>query len=289
MVTTYFSDREFGPRPRVLDEFSATAWGGIVALIQSLIATGALGIDYPNTCPDGLGAIGTNEYTLSLALRAELPNLLWPLDVNSVPPTPVVLDLIELTFQHVAEPMLGTFHESLGHHHLTFDRKKGQGSFRDRVNQILARNGLEYELQADGQITRLAPLVLAEALASALFCTTDVEVNRILESARSKFLAPDIELRREGLEKLWDAWERLKTVLRPDDKKQSTNALLDRVAGTDDLRIVLEAESRELTRIGNEFQIRHSEVNKTPIHSSAHIDYLFHRLFAMIQLLLGAL
>ena len=289
MVTTYFSDREGAPRPRVLEEFSATAWGGITALFQSLVSTGAFGIDYPDACRDGLGAIGTNEYTLGLAVCAELPDLLWSLDSGSVPPTLVVLDLIEFSFQHVAEPIQGGYHEFFGHYHLTFDRSKGHGSFRDRANQILSRNGLAYKLQPDGRITRLAPPMLAEALASATFRTADPELNRILESARSKFLAPDLELRREALEKLWDAWERLKTVLHPDDKKQSAGALLDRVARTDDLRGVLETEARELTRIGNEFQIRHSEVNKTPIHCSAHVDYLFHRLFAMIQLLLGAL
>lgn len=131
--------------------------------------------------------------------------------------------------------------------------------------------------------------MLAEALASAAFRTADAELNRILESARSKFLSPDPDLRREALEKLWDAWERLKTVLYPDDKKQSVSALLDRVAPTYNLRSVLETEARELTRIGNDFQIRHSEANRIPIESSAHIDYLFHRLFAMIQLLLKGL
>ena len=33
--------------------------------------------------------------------------------------------------------------------------------------------------------------------------------------------------------------------------------------------------------------IRHTEVGKTPINSSAHVDYLFHRMFALIYLLLG--
>lgn len=289
MVTMYFSDREGGPRPRILEEFSATAWGGVTALFQSLVSTGAFGIDYPNTCPDGLGAIGTNEDTLAMAVRADLPDLPWPLESWSVPPALVVLDLIQFSFQHVAEPIRGGFHKFFGHYHLTFDRNKGQGSFRDRANKVLARNGLAYELQSDGRITRLAPPMLAEALASAAFRTADAELNRILESARSKFLSPDPDLRREALEKLWDAWERLKTVLYPDDKKQSVSALLDRVAPTYNLRSVLETEARELTRIGNDFQIRHSEANRIPIESSAHIDYLFHRLFAMIQLLLKGL
>lgn len=48
-------------------------------------------------------------------------------------------------------------------------------------------------------------------------------------------------------------------------------------------REVLENEAQILTDIANEFMIRHVEVNKTPI---VDVDFLFHRLFAMIRLLL---
>ena len=48
----------------------------------------------------------------------------------------------------------------------------------------------------------------------------------------------------------------------------------------------LEAEARELTRIGNDFQIRHSEINKIVINNDPDVDYLFHRLFSLIFLLM---
>jgi len=32
--------------------------------------------------------------------------------------------------------------------------------------------------------------------------------------------------------------------------------------------------------------IRHTETTKTPITKSAHVDYLFHRMFSIIRLLL---
>jgi hypothetical protein len=41
-----------------------------------------------------------------------------------------------------------------------------------------------------------------------------------------------------------------------------------------------------LTDIGNGFMIRHAEVGKTPIADDEHVDFLFHRLFAMVRLLL---
>ena len=48
----------------------------------------------------------------------------------------------------------------------------------------------------------------------------------------------------------------------------------------------LETESLELTSIGNNHQIRHAEVTQEKLENTEHIDYLFHRLFSMIQLIL---
>jgi hypothetical protein len=52
------------------------------------------------------------------------------------------------------------------------------------------------------------------------------------------------------------------------------------------LRERLEAEAKELTWIGNNTMIRHTEVGKPPIAESAEVDYPFHRMFAIIRLLL---
>jgi len=46
--------------------------------------------------------------------------------------------------------------------------------------------------------------------------------------------------------------------------------------------------SRRLTEIGNTFMIRHTEVGKTPVEDPDQIDYLFHRIFSSIRLLLKA-
>ena len=286
---TYFSDRESGPRPRTFEEVTGATWGGVVALVQSAISTGAFGIDYPETCPDKQGPIGTDEHTLSLAARADIPDLQWPLSSFTPIPTLMALDLIEFAHKHISEPIQGSFHSYFGHHHLSFDRELGQGKFRDDVNQLFGRNALAYEIRQDGEIVRLAPPVLADAIASTILQTGDAELDRLLASASTRFLSPDLERRKESLEKLWDAWERLKTILHPEDKKQSVADLLDRVATEPTFRATLEAEAQALTRIGNDYRIRHSEVGKAPVETSAQIDYLFHRLFAMIRLLLSGL
>jgi hypothetical protein len=93
-------------------------------------------------------------------------------------------------------------------------------------------------------------------------------------------------VRKEGLEKLWDAWERLKTIEPGADKKAQVNIILDKAAAEPVLRERIETEARELNLIGNNLMIRHTEVGKPPVAESAQVDYLFHRMFAMIRLLL---
>lgn len=286
MSETYFSDRELGPQPRVEEEIQTLAWGGIVAIVRSLIGNGAFGTEFPAVCPDGLGPIGTNEVSMSLALQAEIPDLSWPLDENKVPSTLTILDLIEFCHRNVAEPIRRSYHRYFSHYHLDFDREEGQAKFRHKVNRIFARNGLAFELEENGQVARLTPPILRESLRAAVFHTGDAELDSMLEAARTKYLDPDPRVRQESLEKLWDAWERLKTVEPGKNKKASVEAILDKASSEEYFRQLLETEARELTRIGNSFQIRHSETTQIPIECNEHIDYLFHRLFAMIRLLL---
>ena len=53
----------------------------------------------------------------------------------------------------------------------------------------------------------MAPTGLQEALASTVFNTGDQVLDRLLETAREKFLNRSLDVRKEGLEKLWDAWD----------------------------------------------------------------------------------
>lgn len=299
MSNSYFSDREIGATPRIKEQLTADALGGIVSLINSLIDNGSFGKEFSAICPDGQGVIcGTDSQRFSLAVRAEISDLTWPIPTSIIstwpnpgpatPSTLSILDFIEFCHRHIARPVEKDYHSYYNHHHLEFDSacKEGQVDFRQKINHILARNGLVYDLQENGQLIRLAPPVLREALQATTFNTGDTELNAMLEAARKKFLNPDLEVRRESLEKLWDAWERLKTIVPGKDKKTSIETLLEKAAPEIKFKERLDSEAHELTKIGNDFQIRHSETTKIPIKLNEQVDYLFHRLFAMIQLLL---
>ncbi len=295
----YFSESETGPTPRTADTVSPQVWGGIVARVNSLVSSGGFGEEFPDVCPDGSCVTGTDREAFGLALQAEVPDIRWPLETTHrdeggwsygtkpfAPDTMAVLDFVQFCYAHVSKPIRDSYHSFFKHHHLSFDRERGRLGFRKRVNRIFARNGLAFELQGDGSVIRLAPPLLAESIRSPLPASGDPTLDDMLEDARKKFLSPDPKLRGESLERLWDAWERLKSLDDPTDKKRSVASLLDKVSTEPTLRAILEVEARELTDIGNRFMIRHSEVHKVPVRESVHQDYLFHRMFSLIYLLI---
>ena len=288
MVDEYFSDREKGARPRIDQAIRGPAWGGLVALVDSAITSGAFGAAFPFECPDGRGIIGTNVETMGLAVRGEIPEIVWPLDPHTVPDTSVILDFIEFCAARIAKPEPYEFHSFFGHDHLNFDKEAGCADFCISANRIFARNQLAYELTDRSKITRLASPVLSETLAVFSLKTGDEKLDNLLATARAKFLAPDPVIRREALEKLWDAFERLKTVEPGADKKSSANALIAKAAPEPTLRAVISDEVMSLTTVGNTFHIRHSEISQVELVGDDHVDYLFHRLFSLVWLLLRA-
>jgi len=311
MNSDYFSDRELGPTVRINEEIGREAWGGIVSIIDNLIKDGSFGLAFPDTCQDqGAMIVGTNEQSMLLSIKSEIPNLIkyeersdsgfdgveelvtitinyWPLDISRKPTTITILDIIEFCYRHVAKVTGRVLHSYCRHNHLTFDKQDGQIEFAQKINIVFSRNGLAFELKPGGHIERLGPPILRESLRNAVFATGDSILDKMLEDSRSKFFSPKSDIRREALEKLWDSWERIKSIENPTNKRESIKTLLDKASPEHNFRDRLEQEATELTKIGNNFLIRHSEIGKPPIETLEQIDYLFHRLFAMIFMLLA--
>jgi hypothetical protein len=288
LLVAYFSQRELAQTPRSREDLTTTAWAGIFKAINSRIYDGSFGRAFPQECSNCIVTVGTNQDLMSAAVTRELVYLTWPLDDTVVPTLYDALDLIQFCWTHVAEPMTGKGHCNYVIRHLAFDDELGRERFASVINGVFAREGLAFHLDDNGEVNRVAPLVLSEALASSVFHSGDRELVRLLEEARNKFLSHDERVRRESLEKLWDAWERLKSIENPapDKKSDSVTKLLDRVTTEPRFRQVLEVETRALTGIGNDFMIRHTEMSKVPIASVEQVDFLFHRMFAIIRLLL---
>ena len=289
----YFSEREHGESPRINREISPTVWDGISALIESRIHDGSFGKSFPEGCEDNpMWSYGVNEHSFTAAIKAEIPALagearVWRFSEIDTPETTVILDVIEFCWEYVSKPERGGYHQFFGHYHLNFDDRAGQAEFREKINRIFRRNGVAFTLTEGGRIERIVPETLSNELRPANFRTGDAELDELLESARQKFLAPSDDDHRDALEKLWDAWERLKTV-DVDDKKLGSQKMLDEAAGSNQskFRALLEREARSLTDAGNSLRIRHSETVQERLETSEHVDYMFHRMFALINLIL---
>ncbi len=184
--------------------------------------------------------------------------------------------------RHASQPSERSYHSYFEHHDLGFDRKAGQRELRESINRLLARTGSVYELDAHGRIQRLVPAPVHGLLALELPPTCDAEFDRLLATAARKHLDPDPAVRADGLEKLWDAFERVKTLLDRDKKRGASQLVEAASAGaTTAEALLLETEIRALTSIGNDFRIRHHETRTSEL-TTASSDQLFVRMYAFL-------
>ena len=281
----YFSERERGIAPATEPKLSNAFWRGFASLIRTLTKDGSFAQDYPKHCFEHPVPVDCDYKALCDALDAEIPGFSWPRDGDEPPDTLVALDAVEFFARHVSRVASREYHSYGTHHHLiAFDREGGFLKYVASVNRLFRRNGHPYELEADGKVRRTVPEVLRDVLETELR-TGEAELDRLISSAIERFRNPELEVRKEALERLWDAWERAKTLLDA-DKKRGAQRLVESAVPCPALRERIEREARSLTEIGNQFRIRHSETDKIPIERDVDVDYLFHRLYALLRLLL---
>ena len=109
----------------------------------------------------------------------------------------------------------------------------------------------------------------------------DSKTNDLLLEAKIYFLSNNIQT---ALEKIWDAFERVKTLCKK-DKKESIKEVCIKLSYDLDFEF-FNNEYKLLTNIGNEYQIRHFETNNKPIKSDETKKYLFFRVLSLINLTL---
>lgn len=219
---------------------------GLFALIINGIEQNLFAKSFSEECPDGGDGIGcdTRKRKDALAAYEVISPWDWPKreegdvfdEYVEVFPEPTQLfDLVEFLYEHAALPNSFSYHSFFRHDHFDYDQDAGREKFATDINRLFERRGLAFEL-VDGEVTRIAPTGLQEALASTVFRSGDSQLDGLLETAREKFLNRSLTVRKEGLEKLWDAWERLKTIEPGKDKKAQANAILDKAATEPNLR-----------------------------------------------------
>jgi len=282
-VAEFHSDRVSGPVPRTSSALTVTTAKGLVSLVTSKIGQNWFAKEFPARCQDNDAIAGTDESSLMANMTALIPKLKLPLSLND--DDDVIFDLLEYTVERVAGVQTREWHSYWGHSHLAFDSDLGPAEFREDVNQILARGGIALTMNESCVIERLGSEEVRTAVARLpVKDTGDAELESLFGDARALYFSRDARDRRMALERMWDAFERLKTIQRPASKLAGINAILDLVEPPE-LRVVIDAEMQALTNFGNRFTIRHHEINKVPVPADAS-DYLVQRMSALVVFLL---
>lgn len=153
-------------------------------------------------------------------------------------------------------------------------------NFVDEINLLLKNNGIIYKL-AGGKM-ELAKMSLRNKEV-----ITEPGLKELVEQATTLYNNGTTSDKQLAVEKIWDALERLKSYYLDLDKKRSSEKIINDISNQNDKYIGLFAdEFLKLTKIGNDFRIRHHETNKINIIDHNYYDYLFHRCYALIELAL---
>lgn len=282
-VPSFYSDRVNGAVARTHEELPEATADGLKALVQRRIDSNFLAEEFPSYCSDGNGIEGTNNFSIGPDITALVPDATWPLWQEATDDA-TLFDVVEYVGQRASKPSNGAYHSFMRHYELDFDKKAGRAQFRAEVNQLLSRGGTVFEMNSAMQIERVGSPEVQTAFRSLRPDTDDATLDTLLETARMLYLSRNHADRATAIEKMWDGFERLKTIDDPADKKRSVAVLLAHIPDQP-TRDLINEEMNALTKVGNGFQIRHHEVGKHPIAADAQ-DYIATRMVNLIVYLL---
>lgn len=254
----------------------------------------------PEECPDGCGCCGLDRTQFHNTLKFEIPTLYNISEGRISKPESyygctddydqyALLDYIEYIGKHCKDITVGGFHSYFGHHHIDLhETDEIFTRYRSEINNIFAKTGLLYTLTADKIVERVLEYdTLSAEVASTIRQVKEPGIKDLLDEAVLMFRRPDPAARQYSVEKIWDALERLKTYYTTLDKKGSSEKIVNDVGnGQAEFIKLFDDEFKALTKIGNDFRIRHHETNKIDITDLRYFDYFFNRCMSLIALAL---
>jgi len=247
-------------------------------------------------CPDGCGCCGLDykkfydnmEFDIPTIYRDSHGRIDKPDDDpfgNNEYDQYALLDLIEFIGQNSRDIKIESFHSYFGHNHIELlTTIKVRIAFRNDINDIFQKTGLLFTMTDKMTIERVFEYdVLSPQIENIVASVPESGIRDLLNYAIHLFRQPSPSMRNDSVEKLWDAFERLKTYYCTLDKKGSANKIIaDMSSGQTEFTKLFEDEFKTLTTIGNDFRIRHHETSKIDITDDRHFDYLFNRCMSLI-------
>ena len=256
---------------------------------------------FPDECPDGQGCCGLDFQQFSTHMKFDIPTLYRDSNGRIGKPSHgyysddedydqyALLDLIEFIGQNCRDITVGSFHSYFGHNHIQLlDTDKISRTFCSDINGIFQKTGLLYTLTENMMVERVIEhSTLSIEVETTIKSVKESGLKDLLDEAVLLFKQPNPAMRNDAVEKLWDALERLKTYYTSLDKKASvTKIIKDMSDGQSSFEQLFDVEFSALTKIGNDYRIRHHETNKIDIQDIRHYDYFFNRCLALIAVAL---
>lgn len=200
-----------------------------------------------------------------------------------------LLDFIEFIAENIKDVSIKRDKKSYRGHddELVFSNSsKAFDKFRNEINNIFNKAGLLFVLTEQKTIERVIEYgVLSTKIDNAVQNISEIGIKELLEESFILFKQPNPVAKKDATEKIWDAFERLKTYYTELDKKSSTDKIVNDMSGQQAEFISLfYDEFKALTKIGNDFRIRHHETNKIDITDLNYYDYFFNRCLSLISL-----
>lgn len=153
--------------------------------------------------------------------------------------------------------------------------------FEKEINTIFKLNDISIELKS-GEIH----------LTNNITIELDSSI-RISEVGIEELIVTAEDLYRKGkysyaVEKIWDAFERIKTYYYPSlNKKKSAEKIIKDISfENENIKMMFDIEFKTLTDIGNNYRIRHHEKNKVDISNDLHYEYFYKRCLSLISIIL---
>lgn len=159
-----------------------------------------------------------------------------------------------------------------------YEKYNAESDFAAQVNALFNLNSVEFRLK-QGQIESTFDVSIDKQDVSTI---SEKGLKDLIIEADSYYRTGNKQI---AVEKMWDAFERLKTFYSPSlDKSASANKIIDDMSNFEsNFKELYEAEFKALTSIGNNFRIRHHETTKVDITDTRQYEYLYKRCLALIS------
>lgn len=199
-----------------------------------------------------------------------------------------LLDLIEYFALNI-EDISERWNNNIYKNYKTIDCLKTSDifiNFKEEINEIFTEAGLLYELTDEKIIERIVEnSPLTKEIENSFAAVPETGIRELLKDAVALYKTPNSTARQDSVEKIWDAFERLKTYYTTLDKKHSAEKIVNNMSGGNSKFFNLfNDEFKMLTDIGNKYRIRHHETDKIDITDVRYYDYLFNRCLSLIAL-----